>query len=131
MPFRFAPLLLAGLLSAACAERAEQAPTPAETIRTTLSIEGMTCEGCVKGVTARLSSLPGVVAVHVSLDDKQGRIDHDPARTSPDALMAAIAAGGWKASLPADREWEESPPPVPDAPQEDSQEASAETGESR
>ena len=60
-----------------------------------LTIEGMTCQHCVRAVRGRLEKTDGV-----KVDDVQvgsARIEFDPARTSVDAIEDAIADEGYTA----------------------------------
>jgi copper chaperone len=59
-----------------------------------LSIEGMTCSGCVKAVTRALSKVPGVTDVAVDLDAGQARIN---GRADPQNLVAAVEQAGFGA----------------------------------
>jgi copper chaperone CopZ len=59
-----------------------------------LSIEGMTCSGCVKAVTRALSKVPGVTDVAVDLDAGQARIR---GRADPRNLVAAVEQAGFDA----------------------------------
>ena len=65
----------------------------------TLNIGGMTCGGCVKSVTRILENTQGVAKAEVSLDNKNAIIEFDPAKTNPEALIEAIADGGFDAAL--------------------------------
>ncbi|MDY0073172.1 MAG: heavy-metal-associated domain-containing protein [Thauera sp.] len=58
-------------------------------------VEGMTCGGCVKNVTAVLQKLPGVSAAEVSLAEAKAKVSHDPAQISVDALRAAVEDAGF------------------------------------
>ena len=44
--------------------------------KTTITIKGMDCGGCVSSVTDKLSSLEGVTNVSVSLENSNAVIDH-------------------------------------------------------
>ena len=59
-----------------------------------LSIEGMTCSGCVNAVTRALSKVPGVTDVAVDLDAGQARIR---GRVDAQTLVAAIEQAGFGA----------------------------------
>jgi copper chaperone CopZ len=59
-----------------------------------LSIEGMTCSGCVKAVTRALSKVPGVTDVAVDLDAGQARII---GRVNSQILVAAVEQAGFGA----------------------------------
>jgi copper chaperone CopZ len=62
---------------------------------TTLDINGMTCNGCVKHVDQALRAVPGVTAVEVSLPDHCARIVHDPELAPPTTLVAAVEGAGY------------------------------------
>ena len=63
--------------------------------RVELTIEGMSCEHCVRAVRGRLERTPGV-----KVDDVQvgsATVEFDPARTTVDDLEEAIADEGYTA----------------------------------
>ena len=63
--------------------------------RLNLTIEGMTCEHCLRAVRGRLEKTAGV-----KIDDVQigsAVIDYDPARTNLDDIQEAIADEGYTA----------------------------------
>ncbi len=60
-----------------------------------LTVEGMTCEHCVRAVRGRLEKTPGV-----KLDDVQigsALLHFDPAQTNLDDIQEAIADEGYTA----------------------------------
>lgn len=63
-----------------------------------LRIEGMTCAGCVQAVEQALSRVRGVKTVSVNLLTEQARVKHT-GLVSPEALVAAVEAAGYKAAL--------------------------------
>ncbi|MDR0540109.1 MAG: cation transporter [Spirochaetaceae bacterium] len=64
-------------------------------MKTTLMIEGMSCEHCVKAVTQALLEVNGVKKAKVSLKAKNAVIDH--ADTTPlDALKSAVKEAGFE-----------------------------------
>jgi copper chaperone CopZ len=67
---------------------------------TTLAINGMTCNGCVKHVDQALRAVPGVTAVEVSLAQHVAKIVHD-AGVTVDALVAAVDGAGYGVTVPA------------------------------
>lgn len=67
---------------------------------TTLDINGMTCNGCVKHVDQALRAVPGVSAVEVSLADRRAKIVHDPERSSIPSLIAAVEGAGYTCHAP-------------------------------
>ncbi|MDO4643558.1 MAG: heavy-metal-associated domain-containing protein [Cardiobacteriaceae bacterium] len=64
-----------------------------------LNIEGMTCGGCVKSVTSILEGVAGVSRVEVSLEQHRALVVFDAAETTVAALLDAVEAGGFEASL--------------------------------
>ena len=60
-----------------------------------LTIEGMTCEHCVRAVRGRLERTAGV-----KVDDVQvgsAKLEYDPAKTNVDEIESAIADEGYTA----------------------------------
>lgn len=68
---------------------------------TTLNIQGMTCGGCVKSVTAALEREAGVSRVEVSLAEGTANVDYDAALNNPQQLAAAVEDIGFEASAKA------------------------------
>ena len=62
---------------------------------THLTIEGMTCQHCVRAVETRLRNTDGVEVEHVAIGSADIRFD--PAKTSVDDLAEAIADEGYTA----------------------------------
>jgi copper chaperone len=62
---------------------------------TTLKIEGMSCEGCVRSVKTVLEALPGVERAEVSLALAQAEVRFDPGRVTPQALREAVEGAGY------------------------------------
>ncbi len=61
----------------------------------TYTVEGMTCEHCVKSVTEELSEVPGVTGVEVDLPT--GRVTVASAEPVADAAVrAAVAEAGYQ-----------------------------------
>jgi copper chaperone CopZ len=63
---------------------------------TTLDINGMTCNGCVKHVDQALRAVPGVTAVEVSLAEHRAKVVHDPERSPVPGLVAAVEGAGYE-----------------------------------
>ena len=66
---------------------------------TTLAIEGMTCNGCVKHVGDALRARPGVSAVEVKLAEASAKVVHDPEQSPLASLVAAVVDAGYQATL--------------------------------
>lgn len=64
---------------------------------TTLKVEGMSCEHCVKAVNEALADVPGVERViDVRLDPGEAEVAGQPA---PQALLDAVAEEGYTARV--------------------------------
>lgn len=70
----------------------------ADFTRTILRTEGFSCPSCVAKIEKQVGRLPGVSAVKVHFASARIEVDHDPARASVDALVAAVAKAGYKAA---------------------------------
>jgi copper chaperone CopZ len=68
--------------------------------RVVIPVEGLTCVTCEIAVRHRLRRIDGVKAMQVSAATKTATVDYDPAKTSPQQLVAAINSTGYQASLP-------------------------------
>lgn len=65
-----------------------------------LKIGGMTCQGCVRSVTKKLGSVPGVRSVDVSLDSGRASVECDESagtRALAGALVEAARQIGFSA----------------------------------
>jgi copper chaperone len=63
--------------------------------RLNLTIEGMSCEHCVRAVRGRLERTPGVKVNDVEIGS--ATLDFDPAKTTVDTIEEAIADEGYTA----------------------------------
>ena len=63
-----------------------------------LEVQGMSCSGCVKSVTAALSPLPGVTGVEVDLSAGHVTVTGDLTQGG-DPLVLALNAAGYPAKL--------------------------------
>lgn len=70
--------------------------------RLDLKVTGMTCASCVARIEKILVRREGVSAAAVNLAAEKARVVYDPARVSPDELIAAIDALGFKAAPTTD-----------------------------
>ena len=64
-------------------------------MKTELTIEGMSCEHCVKHVSEALEALNGVTSVKVSLEGKNAVILHDGA-INFEIFKAAVTEAGYE-----------------------------------
>ena len=66
---------------------------------TTMTIKGMHCDGCARTVEALLARVPGVRKAEASFDARQARVLHDRNKAPEADLIAAIAKGGFEATV--------------------------------
>ena len=71
----------------------------ADTAKTTLTIKGMTCGGCVAAVKVQLKKTEGVTAYEVSLDKGEAEVSYDASRTEPKRIAQSVAKTGFQASV--------------------------------
>ena len=64
-------------------------------MKSTLYIEGMSCQNCVRHVKEALEEVPGVKSAVVSLDDKSAEVEHTETATAA-ILKAAVADAGYE-----------------------------------
>ena len=64
-----------------------------------ISIEGMTCNSCVKSIEETIGNIPGVKSIKVSLQRKTGEIVFNPDLTADDNLKDAIDDMGFEATI--------------------------------
>jgi len=65
-------------------------------LSTELPIEGMTCQHCVRSVTAALAKVPGVQEVTVSLADKKASVTFADQAVPRETLAAAVVEAGYQ-----------------------------------
>jgi len=66
-----------------------------------LPISGMTCASCANRIERNLNKLDGVEA-SVNYATEKASVSYDGDAVEPEALLAAVEAAGYTASLPAD-----------------------------
>ncbi|MDR1352395.1 MAG: cation transporter [Treponema sp.] len=64
-------------------------------MKTTLKIDGMSCEHCVHHVTEALKGVVGVSSARVDLKSKSAEVEHGDS-VSLDALRAAVEEAGYE-----------------------------------
>ena len=64
-----------------------------------LQVEGMSCGGCVKGVTRSIQAVDSNAKVDVDLQSKKVRVE---TLASLDAVQAAISSAGYPIKASAD-----------------------------
>jgi copper chaperone len=69
------------------------------TTKTTLTIKGMSCGGCVAAVKLQLRKTDGVTAYDVSLEKGKAEVTYDPAKTEPRKIAESVSTTGFAASI--------------------------------
>jgi len=64
--------------------------------KATISIDGMSCEHCVRAVKEAVGAQSGVKSVDVSLEDKNARVVYDDEHTQLSDLESAIVEEGYE-----------------------------------
>lgn len=72
--------------------------TPTTTTRTLFRAEGFSCPSCVGKIEKRVGRLKGVEDVTVKFASGRVEVDHDPAVTTVDEIVAAIGKAGYTAA---------------------------------
>lgn len=70
-----------------------------EPSKTTLTIKGMTCGGCVAAVKVQLKKTEGVTAYEVSLEKGEAEVSYDPAKAAPEKIAESVSKTGFQASV--------------------------------
>lgn len=63
-----------------------------------LKVDGMTCQGCVRSVTKKLSGVAGVSSAAVDLAAGRATVHYDESAAKVDDLIAAVEQIGFHAS---------------------------------
>ena len=67
---------------------------------TTLDVQGMTCQNCVRHVREALERVPGVRSADVNLESGSAVVHHDQT-IDPQTFIAAIEEEGYEAKVSA------------------------------
>ncbi|MFQ5689422.1 MAG: heavy-metal-associated domain-containing protein [Gemmatimonadota bacterium] len=113
-PLAIAVLAGLGLLAGACSDASRGQPegraagaaaTSAQAVplaTAEFEVSGMDCGGCALATEIALKKLDGVVSADAEYDENTGkggsRVRYDPARVTPDRMIAAIAEIGFTAT---------------------------------
>ncbi len=64
--------------------------------KTTLKIQGMTCNHCVMRVTKALKAVPGVQDAQVNMQKAEAVVTYDESKAGTDKFSTAVAEAGYK-----------------------------------
>ncbi len=90
-------LLILVLAVAACNSEKSNKDESSEPVAMEISIEGMTCNGCVGTVKASIVQMgEGITSVEVNLEDANAIVQYNPKEVKPKAIKEAIELNGYK-----------------------------------
>lgn len=86
-------------------ENSEQRFSSAQNLtKTTIPIEGMSCNACVASIKDELKSLDGLEKVEVSLQHRNATVFYEEGTVTPQQIQDAINEKGYKAGEPVTEE---------------------------
>ncbi len=88
-------LALALSLSLSACKGGGEDPVPGA-MGAVFDVEGMTCGSCEAGITGTLLAIDGVTEARASHTEAKVWVTYDPAKTTPEAMQAAIDALGYE-----------------------------------
>lgn len=62
----------------------------------TLSVQGMSCGNCARGIEKKLGSVPGVTQSHVDLAAAKATVEYDTDLVTPEAIASAVRDLGYE-----------------------------------
>jgi copper ion binding protein len=65
----------------------------------TLTVSGMTCQGCANAINTAVAETDGVITLEVSLEDSSAVVKYDPGKINEEKLILAIEDAGYKARV--------------------------------
>lgn len=83
-----------GFTSSVVGEEKAEEPLECE-----ISVKGMTCDSCVKSISAAVKEVNGVISIQVSLADETAKVKFCGSMTSPAAIVKIIDDIGFEARL--------------------------------
>lgn len=90
-------LFIATLTMVACNSEKSKTDVSSEPITMEISVEGMTCNGCVGTVEASVKQMgEGITSVKVSLEEANAVVEYIPSEVKPKEIKAAIELNGYK-----------------------------------
>ena len=99
--------LLIFIIASACSspdedklENAKQNLSTQNLTKTTIPIEGMSCNACVANIKKELKSLEGLENVEVSLQHRNATVFYEEGTITPGQIQDAINEIGYKAGEP-------------------------------
>ena len=81
-------------------QESEQNLSAQNLTKTTIPIEGMSCNACVASIKKELKSLDALESVEVSLQHRNATVFYEEGTITPQQIQAAINGIGYKAGEP-------------------------------
>lgn len=89
-------LVVLGAFSA-CKQKADKTQLSDQVVVMEMSIEGMTCNGCVGTVEASVRQMgDGITSVKANLDSANAIVEYIPSQVKPKDIKKAIEVNGYK-----------------------------------
>jgi copper chaperone len=66
--------------------------------KTTIKVQGMTCNHCVMRVAKALKAVPGVQDAQVDLQKAEAVVTYDEAKVAREKLTSAVTEAGYKSA---------------------------------
>jgi copper chaperone CopZ len=63
--------------------------------KTTITVEGMSCDHCKRAVEKAVRALPGMILAEVDLAAKTLKVEYDGGILGPDAIKLAVEEAGF------------------------------------
>jgi copper chaperone len=86
-------LVLSASIGLACVS------TAGELAKTTLSVKGLSCDGCVAALKLQLERTEGVTAYEVSLEKSEAGVTYDPEKTDAGTIGESLLKRGFDVRL--------------------------------
>ena len=97
--FLFFPKYVSFLLASRAAESESTVTSPLVT-KTTIAVEGMTCEGCSVALEKEIQDVPGVLSAKVDFKNKQAVVSTETCCPFPkDEILKAIKDAGFSGAV--------------------------------
>lgn len=91
--------LCCGSVGTTTKRESETQMPPVQSALVSIRVEGMTCQSCVQSIEGHVSQLPGVIAVQISLSDKEAAVTFNPGQLGPEELRTYIEDMGFDAII--------------------------------
>lgn len=105
LPFLFSLIIF--IVATACStsqenrqETTEQNLSAQTLTKTTVPVEGMSCNACAASIKKKLNAMEGLEEVEVSLEHRNATVYYEEGKITPQQVLDAINELGYKAGEP-------------------------------